>query len=120
MFLGDCRVNSLTPSLSQFGILIGIAIIAVTGCPIQVRLLPCSRSAVTHLPRPQENYYQRRVIADGGSTVPETRLPMMMGCAIILPISLFIFAWTSNPSTSWVGPAVAGIPFGFSLVGIYM
>ncbi|ORY76533.1 major facilitator superfamily domain-containing protein [Leucosporidium creatinivorum] len=85
-----------------FGILIGIAIIAITGCPAQ------------------ENYYQRRVIADGGSTVPETRLPMMMGCAITLPISLFIFAWTSNPSTSWVGPAAAGIPFGFSLVGIYI
>lgn len=90
------RPRLLTFLNIQCGILIGIAIITVTACPLQ------------------EMYYQRQVLLNGGSTVAETRLPLMMGSSILLPISLFIFAWTSNPNTSWVGPAVAGIPFGVS------
>ncbi|KAM0749043.1 MFS general substrate transporter [Meredithblackwellia eburnea MCA 4105] len=88
--------------LCFFGILIGIALVAVTACPLQ------------------EQYYQRKVAEGNGQTIPESRLPLMMGCAVLLPISLFIFAWTSIPSVSWVGPAVAGVPFGYALIGIYI
>ncbi|KAL8278384.1 hypothetical protein RQP46_009276 [Phenoliferia psychrophenolica] len=56
--------------LCFFGILIGIAIVFATGCPIQ------------------ERYYQTKL--------------------------------REGPETSWVGPAVAGIPFGFALIGIYI
>ena len=43
----------------------------------------------------------------------------MAGCAV-LPISLFIFAWTSYEDISWVGPMMSGIPFGWSMVSIYV
>jgi hypothetical protein len=44
---------------------------------------------------------------------------MMLG-AIILPISLFILAFTSYPGIIWVGPCAAGVLFGFSMVIIYI
>ncbi|KAH8821232.1 major facilitator superfamily domain-containing protein [Xylogone sp. PMI_703] len=43
---------------------------------------------------------------------PEERLyPVMLG-GLLLPISLFWFAWTANESVHWVVPLLAGIPFG--------
>lgn len=38
----------------------------------------------------------------------------------ILPISMFILAFTSYPGMIWVGPCIAGILFGFSMVIIYI
>ena len=48
---------------------------------------------------------------------------MMIGCWFV-PISLFIFGWTSPPAVmpgggNWVGPVSSGIPFGFGMVIIY-
>ncbi|KAF2181403.1 MFS general substrate transporter [Zopfia rhizophila CBS 207.26] len=37
-----------------------------------------------------------------GKSIPEERLPPMIAGAILLPIGLFWFAWTSNPNISWV------------------
>lgn len=51
---------------------------------------------------------------------PEAHLPpMMMGC-LLLPVSLFIFAWTSYENVSWVGPMMSGVPFGSTMVLIYI
>lgn len=44
----------------------------------------------------------------------------MMLNAIILPISLFWFAFTSWPAVSPWAAIASGIPLGYSLVGIYM
>lgn len=50
---------------------------------------------------------------------PELRLiPMMYSCWL-LPIGLFIFAWTSYPSLIWVGPAAGAIPCGIGFLLIY-
>lgn len=38
----------------------------------------------------------------------------------ILPISLFILAFTSYPGIHWIGPCVAGALFGFAMVIIYI
>ncbi|KAF2195440.1 MFS general substrate transporter [Zopfia rhizophila CBS 207.26] len=49
----------------------------------------------------------------------EVRLiPMMISCWCI-PIGLFIFAWTSYPRLSWVGPALGGFPVGFGFIFLY-
>lgn len=65
----------------------------------------------------QERLYKRHC-ANG--PVPEARLyPMMLG-SIVLPISLFILAFTSYPGIIWVGPCAAGVLFGFSMVIIYI
>lgn len=57
---------------------------------------------------------------DRGETPPaELRLvPMMAGCWLV-PIGLFIFAWTSYPHISWVGPCLAGLPCGVGFILIY-
>ncbi|BGP50478.1 hypothetical protein JCM10450v2_006397 [Rhodotorula kratochvilovae] len=87
--------------LCFMSILIGIAICSFTAIPLQ------------------ERYYQAQVVKHNGTPPPEARLPLMIACALVLPISLFIFAATSIPSVHWAGALVSGIPFGFALVGIY-
>ncbi|PWN88030.1 putative polyamine transport protein specific for spermine [Acaromyces ingoldii] len=67
----------------------------------------------------QERMYHRRRNARG-SALPEDRLPLMFVGSVLLPVSLFIFAWTSLKSVHWSGPLVAGIPLGFSFVAIYI
>lgn len=67
----------------------------------------------------QERLYKKHCLIHGHS-VPEARLyPMMLG-ALVLPISLFILAFTSYPGIIWVGPCAAGVLFGFSMVIIYI
>jgi len=54
-----------------------------------------------------------------GKPPAEVRLiPMMLSCWLI-PIGLFIFAWTSYPSLSWAGPAMGGFPVGFGFIFLY-
>ncbi|ODQ64059.1 MFS general substrate transporter [Nadsonia fulvescens var. elongata DSM 6958] len=45
-------------------------------------------------------------------------IPMLFGCWTI-PMGLFIFAWSSYPTISWVGPTLAGLPCGFGFVILY-
>lgn len=55
----------------------------------------------------------------GGSPPAEARLiPMMYSCWLI-PIGLFIFAWSSYPHLSWAGPALGGFPVGFGFIFLY-
>ncbi|CAK5275989.1 unnamed protein product [Mycena citricolor] len=71
-----------------------------------------------------EKDYLKRAAAKGGRADPEDRLVGMMIAGPFVSISLFIFGWTSPPFVqpgggNWVGPASAGIPFGFGMVVIY-
>jgi len=63
--------------------------------------------------------YLRRSARYNGRPPPETRLiPMMVGCWF-LPVGVFISAWTSYPTLTWVGPCLAGLPIGFGFVILY-
>ncbi|KAI9045135.1 MFS transporter [Aspergillus affinis] len=54
-----------------------------------------------------------------GKPPAEMRLiPMMFSCWLI-PIGLFIFAWTSYPRLHWFGPAIGGWPVGFGFIFLY-
>ncbi|KAG9075878.1 hypothetical protein FS749_012416 [Ceratobasidium sp. UAMH 11750] len=66
----------------------------------------------------QEKAY-RKVCGQRG-VVPEARLPFMMFGSILLPFSLFIFAWTSLPHVHWIGATIAGVPFGAAMVTVYI
>lgn len=46
----------------------------------------------------QERYYLKRVAQNDGKGVPEARMWMGLAGAIMLPVSLFWFAWTSYSS----------------------
>jgi len=50
---------------------------------------------------------------------PELRLiPMIFSCWLV-PLGMFIFAWTSYPRLTWVGPCLAGFPIGLGFVFLY-
>ncbi|EMD38027.1 hypothetical protein CERSUDRAFT_113138 [Gelatoporia subvermispora B] len=94
-------------------------IVGLTFCSVLIGVA----LALCVTPRIEANY-RLRAEAKGGSADPEDRLVgMMIGCWFV-PISLFIFGWTSPPYVmpgggNWVGPCSAGIPFGFGMVVIY-
>ena len=55
-----------------------------------------------------------------GFAPPEARLPpCLIGC-VFLPLGLFWFAWTNSPSVHWASPIIAGAPFGFGMVLVFL
>ncbi|OCK78468.1 MFS general substrate transporter [Lepidopterella palustris CBS 459.81] len=65
------------------------------------------------------NHYLSLIKKHNGNPPAETRLiPMMVSCWCI-PIGLFIFAWSSYPRLTWVGPALGGLPVGFGFIFLY-
>lgn len=64
--------------------------------------------------------YKRECEATPGLPKPEGRLPPMIGGAILLPIGLFWFAWTSNPGVPWPAQVCAGIPVGAAMFIIFI
>ncbi|PIG84202.1 MFS transporter [Aspergillus arachidicola] len=61
---------------------------------------------------------QTRRNYDGNTAVvPEQRLPLMIAGGCLLPVGLFIFAWTSNPNIHWAGMVIGSAPVG---TGMYM
>ncbi|KAM0312368.1 hypothetical protein ACHAO8_006370 [Botrytis cinerea] len=78
----------------------------------------------------QENYYQRRIRAAGTretqsgeeldperfKNIPEARVQLSKLAAVLLPISLFWFAWSSPPQyhIHWIVPILATTLFGYS------
>lgn len=64
--------------------------------------------------------FAQKMRENNGVVVPEERLiPMMIG-AVLIPISLFWWAWTSNPHITWVPQVLAGIPFGCGILMIFL
>ncbi|KAI1114450.1 major facilitator superfamily domain-containing protein [Nemania sp. NC0429] len=57
------------------------------------------------------------IAANGGKIIPENRLPVMIVGGCLLPIGLFIFAWTAQPRIHWSGSVIGSIPAG---AGLYM
>ncbi|KAH8594516.1 putative MFS transporter [Bisporella sp. PMI_857] len=55
-----------------------------------------------------------------GGPKPEARLPHLIILAWLIPIALFWFGWTANPSIHWAACIAAGIPFGISFVTLFL
>jgi MFS family permease len=55
-----------------------------------------------------------------GFAPPEARLPPTMIGGVAVPIGLFWFAWTNSPSIHWIVSILAGVPFGFGMVLIFL
>lgn len=64
--------------------------------------------------------YMKVAAEHGGIAPPESRLDAAVIGAIAVPIGLFWFAWTNSPSTHWLVPIAAGVPFGFGMVLIFL
>ena len=61
--------------------------------------------------------FSRTTAANKGVVIPEQRLPTMIFGGCLLPIGLFIFAWTSHPNTHWIGMEIGSVLVG---MGLYM
>ncbi|QPG96612.1 hypothetical protein C2857_004732 [Epichloe festucae Fl1] len=55
-----------------------------------------------------------------GGPKPEARLPHLVFLSWLIPVGLFWFAWTSNPSVHWASCIVSGIPFGIGFVTLFL
>ncbi|KAI5300983.1 hypothetical protein KEM55_003407 [Ascosphaera atra] len=64
--------------------------------------------------------YNRVSEACNGFAPPEARLPPCIVGGFALPIGLFWFAWTNYPSIHWICPVIAGAPFGFGMVLVFL
>ncbi|KAK7964287.1 hypothetical protein PG988_011261 [Apiospora saccharicola] len=62
----------------------------------------------------QERYYQRQLLRSGGAAVPEARLHLATYAAVIFPLSMFFFAWTTYATTPAIIPVIASAFWGWS------
>ncbi|QPG95263.1 hypothetical protein C2857_007919 [Epichloe festucae Fl1] len=69
---------------------------------------------------PSNNRYIETQQKHGGSAPPEARLPPTLVGSIALPIGLFWFAWTNSESIHWIVSILAGVPFGFGMVLVFL
>ncbi|KAH8926148.1 MFS general substrate transporter, partial [Atractiella rhizophila] len=59
-----------------------------------------------------KSYARKCDASPTGIIAPEARLPGLMIGGVILPVGLFIFAFTTRKSVHWIVPILATIPFG--------
>ncbi|TXT09008.1 hypothetical protein VHUM_02482 [Vanrija humicola] len=67
-------------------------------------------------------YYNRAVAnaaSRGEKVAPEARLIGACVGAVLLPVGLFWFAWTSTPNVHWIVPIIASVPFGAGFLLIF-
>ena len=64
--------------------------------------------------------YVRAASRHGGIAPPEARLIPAMAGAIAIPLGLFWFTWTNYPSIHWISSVMAGAPFGFGMVLVFL
>ncbi|KNG91269.1 polyamine transporter [Aspergillus nomiae NRRL 13137] len=96
------------------GFLYGLVYLFTGGLPTCFRkVLPSSAWPSARLWHPlQERYCLRRIKEHDGKGVPEERMWMARLSAILIPISLFWFGWTSCRSVHWIVPIIASALFG--------
>jgi hypothetical protein len=65
--------------------------------------------------------YNRAIEAsESGIAAPEARLPPALVGSVVIPIGIFWFAWTNAPSVHWIVSIMAGAPFGFGMVLVFL
>ncbi|EKM55718.1 uncharacterized protein PHACADRAFT_256541 [Phanerochaete carnosa HHB-10118-sp] len=63
-------------------------------------------------------YWRAMDKSETGKAPPEARLYMPMMGALMCPLGLFWFAWTSLPPVPWIVPILGGFPFGCGIAQI--
>lgn len=60
--------------------------------------------------------YRREAAKNGGKAPPESRLIMGMAGALVTPVGMFWFAFTTYRGVHWIVPILGTIPFGMGIV----
>lgn len=50
--------------------------------------------------------YTRLTKENGGKPIPEERMVIMMYCGWLMPVGIFIFAWTADEDIHWIVPII--------------
>ncbi|KAF5716825.1 hypothetical protein FMUND_6121 [Fusarium mundagurra] len=69
---------------------------------------------------PDNKRYVRLHQEHNGFAPPEARLPPAIVGSFAIPVGLFWFAWTNSPSIHWIVCIMAGAPFGFGLILMFL
>lgn len=80
----------------------------------------CVGMAVATLASPYVNRIHGIYVRRLGGQHPEARLPHLVVISWLIPISLFWFAWTATRLTHWIYGIIAGVPFGFGLIMLFL
>ena len=72
--------------------------------------------AIATLASPYINRVYGLYVKKLGGPKPEARLPHLVLLSWLVPIGLFWFAWTADPSIHWASCILSGIPFGIGFV----
>jgi len=64
--------------------------------------------------------YAKASIKASGKPAPEHRLYSAMLGSVMLPIGLFWFAWAPQKNVHWIVPVLAGLPFGWGSLSIFV
>ena len=64
--------------------------------------------------------YNRAAAKHGGAAPPEERLPPTMVGAVVLPVGLFVFAWTNYPRIHWIISLIFSGALGFGNVMLFL
>ncbi|OXV05419.1 hypothetical protein Egran_06813 [Elaphomyces granulatus] len=66
--------------------------------------------------------YRKEMARTNGRVAPEHRLYAAMFGSFLLPIGLFWkwFAWTPRKSVHWIVPVLAGVPFGWGTLAVFL
>ncbi|KAK3358220.1 major facilitator superfamily domain-containing protein [Lasiosphaeria hispida] len=58
--------------------------------------------------------------ANDGVFEPEMRLPISIYMSFALPVTFFIYGWTTHFQTHWIFPILGLFPFSFGIIGLYL
>ncbi|KII92919.1 hypothetical protein PLICRDRAFT_134932 [Plicaturopsis crispa FD-325 SS-3] len=89
----------------------------IAGLPYIASIIGCCLAFVASIH--QNRVYDRATARNGGVPVPEVRLYWSRVGAILLPVSLFWYAWTQFASVHWIVPTIALAPMVFSIYLIF-
>lgn len=56
----------------------------------------------------------------GGMAPPEARLPPAIVGSFLIPVGMFMFAWTNGPEIHWIVPIIGSAIFGGGIVLVFM
>ena len=77
-------------------------------------------SALICEPLNHKIYLMHKVDPDTGKRPPEARLVFVLGASILIPASIFWFAWTCVPvTTHWIWPILSGFTYGTLPLTLY-
>lgn len=94
--------------------------VAQVGLAFMGVLLGTVLAVVTFVAIDKTVYLKAKRKAPDGKPAPEERLYTSMLGSFGIPISLFWFAWTARADVHWIVPVLAGVPFGWGIVALFV